>query len=73
MESDRRLVRRRSWPACLTVLPPRPKSASVCWFSAMRPILYDFGFDIPFLGPLNFPAYFTMLALSFGLGMWMLW
>jgi phosphatidylglycerol:prolipoprotein diacylglycerol transferase len=39
----------------------------------MRPILYDFGFDIPFLGPLNFPAYFTMLALSFGVGMWMLW
>jgi phosphatidylglycerol:prolipoprotein diacylglycerol transferase len=39
----------------------------------MRPILYDFGFDIPFLGPLNFPAYFTMLALSFGVGMWMMW
>jgi phosphatidylglycerol:prolipoprotein diacylglycerol transferase len=39
----------------------------------MRPILYDFGINIPFLGPLNFPAYFTMLALSFGLGMWMTW
>ncbi len=39
----------------------------------MRPILYDFGIDLPLLGPLNFPAYFTMLALSFGLGMWMTW
>ncbi len=36
----------------------------------MRPILYDFGIDIPLLGPLNFPSYFTMLSLSFGLGMW---
>ena len=39
----------------------------------MKPILYDFGIDIPFLGPLNFPAYFTMLSLSFGIGMWMTW
>jgi phosphatidylglycerol---prolipoprotein diacylglyceryl transferase len=39
----------------------------------VRPILFDFGIDIPFLGPLNFPAYFTMLSLSFGLGMWMTW
>ena len=39
----------------------------------MRPILFDFGFDIPLLGPLNFPAYFTMLALSFGVGIWMTW
>ena len=39
----------------------------------MRPILFDFGIDMPLLGPLNFPAYFTMLALSFGIGMWMVW
>jgi phosphatidylglycerol:prolipoprotein diacylglycerol transferase len=39
----------------------------------MRPILIDFGVDLPLFGPLNFPAYFTMLALSFGLGMWMSW
>jgi phosphatidylglycerol:prolipoprotein diacylglycerol transferase len=39
----------------------------------MRPILYDFGIDLPLLGPLNFPAYFTMLSLSFGLGMWITW
>jgi phosphatidylglycerol---prolipoprotein diacylglyceryl transferase len=39
----------------------------------MRPILYDFGIDIPLLGPLNFPAYFTMLTVSFGIGMWMTW
>ena len=31
----------------------------------MRPILLDLGFEIPFLGPLTFPAYFTMLTLSF--------
>jgi phosphatidylglycerol:prolipoprotein diacylglycerol transferase len=40
---------------------------------AMRPILFDFGIDIPLLGPLNFPAYFTMLAISMGLGIWMMW
>jgi phosphatidylglycerol:prolipoprotein diacylglycerol transferase len=39
----------------------------------MRPILFDFGVNIPLLGPLNFPAYFTLLALSFGVGMWMTW
>jgi phosphatidylglycerol:prolipoprotein diacylglycerol transferase len=39
----------------------------------MRPILFDFGINIPFLGPLDFPAYFTMLSLSFGVGMWMTW
>jgi phosphatidylglycerol:prolipoprotein diacylglycerol transferase len=39
----------------------------------MRPILFDFGVNIPLLGPLNFPAYFTLLALSFGAGMWMTW
>lgn len=39
----------------------------------MRPILYDFGVDLPLLGPLNFPAYFTMLSLSFVIGTWMLW
>jgi phosphatidylglycerol:prolipoprotein diacylglycerol transferase len=39
----------------------------------VKPILYDFGFDIPLLGRLNFPAYFTMLTLSFGVGMWMTW
>ena len=39
----------------------------------MHPILLDLHVDIPLLGPLNFPAYFTMLTLSFGLGMWMTW
>ncbi len=39
----------------------------------MRPILYDFGIDIPLLGPLNFPSYFTLLSLSFAIGMWMTW
>ncbi|MCG5051910.1 MAG: prolipoprotein diacylglyceryl transferase [Myxococcales bacterium] len=37
----------------------------------MRPILYDFHIDLPLLGPLNFPSYFTMLTLSFLLGLWM--
>lgn len=37
----------------------------------MRPILYDFHVEIPLLGPLNFPAYFTMLTISFCIGMWM--
>ncbi len=36
----------------------------------MRPILFDFGIDLPLLGPLNFPAYFTMLTLSFVIGIW---
>lgn len=39
----------------------------------MRPILYDFGVDLPVLGPLNFPSYFTMLSVSFVIGMWMTW
>jgi phosphatidylglycerol:prolipoprotein diacylglycerol transferase len=39
----------------------------------VRPILYDFEIDIPLLGPLNFPSYFTMLTLSFAIGMWMTW
>jgi phosphatidylglycerol---prolipoprotein diacylglyceryl transferase len=37
----------------------------------MRPILFDTGIDLPLLGPLNFPAYFTMLTLSFLLAVWM--
>jgi phosphatidylglycerol:prolipoprotein diacylglycerol transferase len=39
----------------------------------MKPILFDFGFSLPLLGPVNFPAYFTLLTLSFGVGMWMTW
>jgi phosphatidylglycerol:prolipoprotein diacylglycerol transferase len=39
----------------------------------MHPVLVDFGIDIPFLGPLDFPAYFTLLSLSFGIAMWMTW
>jgi phosphatidylglycerol:prolipoprotein diacylglycerol transferase len=39
----------------------------------MHPILYDFGVDIPLLGPLDFPAYFTLLTLSFAVGMLMTW
>jgi phosphatidylglycerol:prolipoprotein diacylglycerol transferase len=39
----------------------------------MRPILYDFGFEIPLLGPLDFPSYFTMLTLSFLVGIAMTW
>jgi phosphatidylglycerol---prolipoprotein diacylglyceryl transferase len=39
----------------------------------MRPILVDFGVSLPLLGPLNFPAYFTLLSLSFAIGMWMTW
>jgi phosphatidylglycerol:prolipoprotein diacylglycerol transferase len=39
----------------------------------MRPVLVDFGVDIPFLGPLDFPAYFTMLTISFAIGMLMTW
>jgi phosphatidylglycerol---prolipoprotein diacylglyceryl transferase len=37
----------------------------------MRPILLDFGFSLPLLGPVNFPAYFTLLTISFIVGMWM--
>jgi phosphatidylglycerol:prolipoprotein diacylglycerol transferase len=39
----------------------------------MRPILYDFGVDLPLLGPLNFPSYFTLLSISFAIGMWLTW
>ena len=39
----------------------------------MKPDLFDTGITLPLLGPLNFPAYFTMLSLSFGIGMWMVW
>jgi phosphatidylglycerol---prolipoprotein diacylglyceryl transferase len=39
----------------------------------MRPILYDFQIDLPLLGPLNFPSYFTLLSLSFVIAIWMTW
>jgi phosphatidylglycerol:prolipoprotein diacylglycerol transferase len=39
----------------------------------MKPILFDFGFSLPILGPVNFPAYFTLLTLSFAVGMLMTW
>ena len=38
----------------------------------MRPILIDFGIDIPWLGRLDVPAYFAALALSFLFGLWMM-
>jgi phosphatidylglycerol---prolipoprotein diacylglyceryl transferase len=34
----------------------------------MRPILIDFGVDIPVLGHLDLPSYFVMLSLSFVVG-----
>lgn len=34
----------------------------------MRPILVDFGIDLPLLGHLDLPAYFVMLSLSFIVG-----
>lgn len=37
----------------------------------MRPILVDFGIDIPVLGHLDLPSYFVMLTLSFIIGAWM--
>ena len=37
----------------------------------MRPILVDFGIDIPVLGHLDLPSYFVMLTLSFVIGAWM--
>jgi len=37
----------------------------------MRPILIDFGIDIPLLGHLDLPSYFVMLTLSFAIGAWM--
>lgn len=36
----------------------------------MRPILIDFGIDLPFLGHLDLPAYFLLLTLSFLVGAW---
>ena len=38
----------------------------------MRPILIDFGIDIPWLGRIDLPSYFAMLALSFLVGLWMM-
>jgi len=38
----------------------------------MRPILIDFGIDIPWLGRARRAAYFTALALSFLVGLWMM-
>jgi phosphatidylglycerol:prolipoprotein diacylglycerol transferase len=37
----------------------------------MRPVLVDFGIDIPLLGHLDLPSYFVMLSLSFIIGAWM--
>jgi phosphatidylglycerol---prolipoprotein diacylglyceryl transferase len=37
----------------------------------MRPILVDFGVDLPVLGHLDLPSYFVMLTLSFIIGAWM--
>jgi phosphatidylglycerol:prolipoprotein diacylglycerol transferase len=37
----------------------------------VRPILVDFGIDIPLLGHLDLPSYFVMLTLSFVIGAWM--
>jgi phosphatidylglycerol:prolipoprotein diacylglycerol transferase len=34
----------------------------------MRPILIDFGIDVPLLGHLDLPSYFVMLSLSFVIG-----
>lgn len=39
----------------------------------MRPILFDSGIELPLLGRLDVPAYFTLLTLSFAIGMWMTW
>jgi phosphatidylglycerol:prolipoprotein diacylglycerol transferase len=39
----------------------------------VHPVLYDFQFSVPLLGPLDFPAYFTLLSLSFAVGMFMTW
>jgi phosphatidylglycerol:prolipoprotein diacylglycerol transferase len=40
---------------------------------AMRPVLVDFGVDLPVLGHLDLPSYFVLLSLSFILGTWMTW
>jgi len=37
----------------------------------VRPILVDFGIDIPLLGHLDLPSYFVLLSLSFVIGAWM--
>jgi phosphatidylglycerol---prolipoprotein diacylglyceryl transferase len=37
----------------------------------VRPILVDFGIDIPVLGHLDLPSYFVLLTLSFVIGAWM--
>ena len=37
----------------------------------MRPVLVDFGVDLPVLGHLDLPSYFVMLTLSFIIGAWM--
>ena len=37
----------------------------------MRPILVDFGVDLPILGHLDLPSYFVMLTLSFIIGAYM--
>lgn len=37
----------------------------------MRPILVDFGVDLPLLGHLDLPSYFVMLTLSFIIGAYM--
>ena len=37
----------------------------------MRPVLIDFGIDIPILGHLDLPSYFVLLTLSFVIGAWM--
>src|SRR5512140_2323 len=34
----------------------------------MRPVLIDFGIDIPVFGHLDLPSYFVMLSLSFVVG-----
>ena len=39
----------------------------------MHPTLIDFGFDLPLLGRVTFPAFLTVVALSFAIGMWMTW
>ena len=38
----------------------------------MRPILIDFGIDLPLLGPLDLPSYFTLIAISFLIGLYMM-
>jgi phosphatidylglycerol:prolipoprotein diacylglycerol transferase len=38
----------------------------------MRPTLIDFGIDLPMLGRLDIPAYFTAIAISFLVGLYMM-